>query len=214
MDRPFSSRPRLAGTTYLAIICCGIFAEGYSRGSLIVPDDATATAARISADLGLFRAGRLADSVMHLADVTVAVVFFRLLRPHGAPLARIALILRLFQAATILGGLTRLWAVFPALAADAPARVMTLLEAHGLIYDIGLIFFAGNCFAMSVLLRRSGGVPTLIAWGIGASGLVYLTGSLVHFFAPTVLLYVEPAYLVPLVSETALALWLVVRGRI
>lgn len=206
--------PRLTGLAYLVIIGCGIFAEGYSRGRLIVPKDAAGTASQIAADLGLFRAGIVADSVMLLADVTVAVLFFRLLRPHGARLAQAAMGLRLLQAATILAGLSRLWLVGPALAADDPARVLALIEAHGLIYDVGLIFFAGNCLAMSVLLRRSGGVPKGIAWGIGASGLVYATGSLTHLFAPTALAYVEPAYLVPLLSETALALWLLLRGRI
>ena len=72
---------RVAGVLYLIIIMCGIFAEFFVRSSLIVPGDATATANNIMASESLFRAGIVADLIMILCDVALALVFYVLLKP-------------------------------------------------------------------------------------------------------------------------------------
>jgi len=48
---------RLAGLGYLVIIVTGIFAEFFVRSSIIVPGDATATAANLLGAQDLFRSG-------------------------------------------------------------------------------------------------------------------------------------------------------------
>lgn len=205
---------RLTGLAYLGIILCGVFAEGVARDGLMIDGDASATAQALQSQLGLFRASILADLAMLACDGLVAVLFFRLLRPHGPVLAKIALGLRLLQAATILWGVTFLMRIFPALQGGDDRAIYAALHAHGLIYDIGLIFFAGNCWAMAVLLHRAGGVPRLICNGIGVSGVVYLLGSLTHLIAAPWLGLIAPAYLIPLLAETALSLWLLITARI
>lgn len=53
---------RAAGGLYLIVIIFGIWSEVFVRSSLIVPGDATATAANIVASEGLFRISFAADA--------------------------------------------------------------------------------------------------------------------------------------------------------
>ncbi len=208
----FLSPARLAGFLYLVIILCGVWAEGFARGGLIQPDDPQATASTILANLGTFRASLIADATMGIADVALAILFFTLLRVHGSGLALAATAFRLVQASIIGASLVLLTAV-PIAATRDPLLALTLFEMHGSGYDIGLIFFGINALIMSVLLTRAG-VPRLIAIGIGAAGIVYLTGSATRLIAPESVALIEPAYLVPLLAESALCLWLLIRGRV
>lgn len=206
--------PRVAGALYLVIILCGIWSEGAVRGQLLEPGDSAATAEAIGARLGLFRAALAADTVMAVADVGVAVVFLVLLRPFGAALVLTATAFRLVQAALIGASVIVLSGVIPALeqGEDSLALVLTAIHATG--YDLGLIFFGITCFAICALLQRAGGVPRVIAWGIGLSGAVYIAGSLVRLLAPDWHGAIQPVYFVPLVSESALCLWLLIRARV
>lgn len=206
--------PRLAGVLYLVIILCGVWSEGLVRGQLVDPGDAAATAEAVGARLGLFRASLVADTLMTLADVGLAVVFLVLLRPAGATLALAAAAFRLVQAALIGASLAALSGVPLALEQGEDALALTLIGIHAGGYDLGLMFFGVTCFAMCALLLRSGGVPRPIALGIGLSGGVYMLGSLLRFMAPGWHAAFQPTYLVPLLAESALCLWLLIRARI
>ena len=208
------TRPRLAGALYLVIILCGVWSEGFVRSALIVPGDAAATAEAIGAQMGLFRASLVADLAMALADVGLAVVFLVLLRPCGELLALVATAFRLVQAALIGASLVALGGVIPALEQGEDALALGLTAIHAGGYDLGLVFFGVTCFAMCALLLRSGGVPRAICWGIGGSGVVYIAGSLLRILAPDWHAGFQPAYLLPLLSESALCLWLLIRARV
>ena len=93
-------------------------------------------------------------------------------------------------------------------------RWRAVLDLHATGYDVGLFFFGLNSLLMWRLMRLSGGVPGLIAAAIGISGAIYITGSLLRRAAPGAVEAFEPAYLLPLVAETAFCLWLLVKARI
>lgn len=181
------------------------------RGPLLqgTPDQ---IAQALDANIGQLRSSLVADTVMLLADVALALVFFGLLRRISEPLALAAMVFRLGQAVLIGASLMALGSV-PSLLADAPRIAVHMTDLHALGYDVGLILFAVNCGIMSVLLWRSD-VPNVIAGGIAVSGLVYATGSLTHLVAPDQLAVVEPAYAIPLIAESALCLWLLIPARL
>jgi len=54
---------RLTGFLYLLIIICAGFSQGYIRGSIVVPEDAVATASNILQNKALFRLGLSLDLV-------------------------------------------------------------------------------------------------------------------------------------------------------
>ncbi len=219
------SRRTLARTTgllYLVIIVCGISSEVLVRSLLIVAGDAAATAANIQAAPGLFRLGFAFDALMLLCDVAVAVLFYVLLRPAGRTLALMAAAFRLTQAAVL--GLNLLHyhaavlllegaaytAALPPLQGNALALFLLDLHSHG--YDLGLIFFGLSCLALGRLVVRSGDFPVAFGHGLVAAGAVYLVGSFSRFLFPDLAPALAPLYIVPLVVETAFALWLAIRG--
>jgi hypothetical protein len=55
-------------------------------------------------------------------------------------------------------------------------------------------------------------VPRLLAWGMAATGVVYLVGSFAALFAPSASSAIEPFYVICLVVELAFAIRLVTRG--
>ena len=152
-----------------------------------------------------FRLSIMADVVMALADAALAVSLFLMFRPVSAGLALGALVFRLLQSGIIAVGLLNLQA---ALIVDNADLSLSFITLHTYGYDLGLIFFAVNCFLTACLTINSGFVPRLLGLGIGLSGLVYLTGSVLRFLAPDLHGLVAPAYVLPLIAETAFCLWL------
>lgn len=205
---------RLAGLLYLAIIALGLGGELAVRGMLIVPGDAAATATAIRADPELFRLGIAADALMAVCDVALAVLLFVLLRPAGPVLALAAMVFRLVQATVIAANLLSLhWALTILLEGLGPdALAAGVLGLHAVGYDIGLIFFGVNSLLVGLLLVRAAWFPAWLGVGIGAAGLVYLTGSSLRLLAPQWVEAFAPAYLVCIVAELAFALWLLLRG--
>ena len=220
----FAPQPaaRAAGALYVIIIVCGVFGELAVRASLIAPGDPAATAANIRASEHLFRLGFAADAVMAVSDAAVAVLLFVLLRPAGAVLALMATVFRLVQTAILGGNLLNHHAALVALDATGPlggvdaatreALALFSLEVQGDGYDLGLIFFGVCSVLVGVLIWRSRFLPRLLGAAVIAAGAVYLIGSALVFLAPGAADAFTPAYAVPLVAETALALWLLIRG--
>ena len=204
---------RAAGVAYLVIIACGVTAEFVLRAP-VLQSEASDMAAAVLAHLADFRLSMLADATMIAADILLALLFYALLRGVHQALATAVLVFRLIQAAIIAASLVLLTMV-PGLAlAGSVELVPVFLGAHATGYDIGLFFFGMNSLLMWRLLSHSGGAPGWIAAGIGAAGVVYIAGSVLRLARPDLLGLFEPAYLVPFVAETALCVWLLVRGRI
>lgn len=217
---PLSPRQvRFAGFCYLIIILCGVGSEVALRGPLIDFGSADGTAQAILAQAMRFRLSIMADVLMALADVTLAILLFWMFRPVSAGLALTAMIFRLLQAGLIAAGLMNLQAAVLLLQSgamdDSADLALTFIAMHAYGYDLALIFFGVNCLTTAVLIVQSGFVPRVLGLGIGLSGLVYLTGSILRFVEPDLHGLVAPAYLVPLIAETAFCLWLLFtpRGR-
>ncbi len=220
-SRP-SMRARRTGLAYLGIIATGIFAEFVVRGSLVVDDDPIATAENIAESPGLFGVGIGADVVMIALDVVVAFGLLGLLRHVDRRLAVTATVLRLIQGAVIalnLNYLVRaLVFAFDAEGPDGgfiagPAQdALDAVERHGLGYDAGLIAFGLSCLVLAWLLAAGNLVPRLLAYGMAATGVVYLVGSFAALFAPSASAVIEPFYAICLVVELTFAIRLVTRG--
>ena len=217
---------RSAGLLYLAIIVCGIFAEFFVRSSLIMPGDAAATAAQITAADGLFRSGIAADLTMILCDIAIALVFYVLLKPVSRPLALLAAFFRLTQAVILGVNLLNLFAVLQLLsgaeylsavgAAQLHAQALLLLEMHGIGYSLGLVFFGVSILLLGFLIVRSGYIPKLLGILLIAAAVGYLTDSFASFFLPTYAnyetIFALVVFLPALIAELSLGLWLLFKG--
>jgi len=205
---------RSAGFLYLFIIICGIGSEVFIRGSLYDGIDISVTAANINAHNSLFKAGFLADSIMLLFDVAIAIVFYQLFRQVDKTLALSAMVFRLVQAVIIGMSLLFYYAAYLLLNIDAQPDAQTytmlslLLDMHAYGYDLGLIFFAVANVALGVLVIRSGFCPKPLGYGLVMASAVYVVGSYTRFIAVEYHAFIEPIYLIPLLAELAFCLWL------
>lgn len=213
---------RIAGVLYLLIIVFGISSEVVIRGSLIVPGDAAATTTNIMASQPLFRIGFLADSIMLLCDVAIAVLFYSLFKSINKTLAITAAAFRLIQAAILGMNLLNYYAVMLLLngndagslleTSQLHAQIMLLLDMHSHGYDLGLLFFAVSNFILGYLIIKSMIFPSILGYGLQAAASVYLAGSYIRFLAPEYVSIIEPFYIIPLVAELSFALWLLIKG--
>lgn len=213
---------RVAGILYLIIIVFGIFAEAFVRSGLIVPDDAAATAGNILASEGLFRVGFLADSIMFLSDVALAVLLYLLLRPVNRTLALVAMFFRLTQTAVLALNLLNYYAAVLLLkgtgyaAAFEPDQLHSLaslfLDLHSHGYDLGLLLFGVHAALLGYLILKSHYLPRVLGALMIAGSATYLVGSYTRFLFPDYVSLVSPIYAVALVAEVSLALWLLMKG--
>ena len=213
---------RIAGLLYLIIIVFGIFSEVVVRSSLIVTGDAAATASNILRSTSLFRVGFAADSIMLLSDVAIAVLFYALLRPVSKVLALTAAAFRLTQAAVLGFNLLNYYAPMLLLrgAGFAPGAgsdrvnslVLFFLDMHSHGYDLGLLFFGLSNIILGYLIIRSGYFPRILGYGLIAAAIVYLAGSYMRFLFPEHASVMAPIYVVPLIAELSMCLWLLVKG--
>ena len=214
---------RLGGLLYLVIITCGLFTEFVVRGGMVVPGDAGATAANIVANPELYRVGFVSDLVMILADLSLAVVLYVLLRPVNQALALAAAFTRLamdatlavnllnhFQALILLSGADYLGAFS---AAQLHAMVGVSLEAHSVGYSIGLVFFAFHCLVLAYLLKRSAYFPSVFGVLFALSFVSYLTDSMAKFLVPGYDTADFAFIMLPaLITEVSFCLWLLIKG--
>ena len=213
---------RIAGVLYLVIIVLGVWSEGFVRSRVIVANEPATTAANILASIGAFQMSLVADSVMLLCDVALAVLLFVLLEPVNRVLAMMAAAFRLVQA-SVLG--VNLLNQQVALALLSPSSegggfiestrdglVLLFAQAQERGYDLGLLFFGINCVVTGYLVFKSGFLPRALGVLLAASGPVYLAGSYLSLLAPHRAVAFDAAYLLPLLAETSFCLWLLLKG--
>lgn len=211
---------RIGGVLYLAIIVCGVWSDGFVRSALVVAGDPSLTAKNILGSMMLFKLSFIADTIMVLCDVALAVVLYVLLRPVDRSLALMAGAFRLIQAAVLGANLLNQSAVILVLsetgkALEPSARdslALLFAQGHAYGYDIGLLFFGINCLMTGYLVYRSGFLPRPIGILVIASGPVYLAGSYLRFLVPEAAEALQMAYLLPLLAESAFCVWLLIRG--
>lgn len=204
---------RAAGLFYLLTIAAGVYAEVFSRGVLIAGTD---PASAIAASPILYRSGLFADLTMLGAYIVVTALFFGLFRRGGERLSAVAAGLSMTGIAVL--AMAGLFHLVPLIAMPAPGAgsgidagsLATLsLRLHGAGYGISLSFFGAYCVLIGVLCIKSRRVPMVVGALMILGGMAHLLDHYVGVVAPWLAdALPRPVMLLPLVGESALALWL------
>lgn len=213
---------RIAGVLYLIIIVGGMFG-GLARESLLISNDPQATAENIIASEGLFRASIMADLAMILADVAIGVAFFYLLKPVNKGLSLLSAGFRLAQAAALGINLLMLFLVLQFLNGDVAAldtesaytQAYVFFNAHGIGYNLALMFFAASILIQGYLVYVSGYFPKLLGILLIIASAGYLIDNTASFILPNYADYAETFQMIVMVAfpvELIMALWLLVKG--
>jgi hypothetical protein len=212
---------RLGGVLYLAVILFGAFSEGYAMNILIVPADAGATAHNILASRGLWSLAVAADLVIPVIAVVGVWISYELLRPVSKTLVLLDVFLSLVSLAVEAVSKLFLLLVLPILSTpndlvehrQLDLLVNLALKAHGITFNITLIFFGCSCLVEGYLLYKSGYLPKFIGVLMQIAGGCYLVSCFAELFAPAVADLLTPAILLPpLLGELSYCLWLLIKG--
>lgn len=202
---------RVAGVLYVPLFLLGPFALLYVRNTVVVPGDAAATAERIAVHGGLFRIGSVAELIIPLLDVALALVFYVLLKPVNAPIALLAAFFRLVTAALILASAATNFAALQT--AQSPDLALLLLNLHQHLLAIGMVTFGVHLLLLGYLIWVSSLLPRFVGVLLMVASVGYVANSirvllLLDWTTPVRSLVLLPAF----VAELSLMLWLLIKG--
>ena len=210
---------RMAGVIALITTTAGFAA--IVSGSLVVSDDAGATAHNILAHELLFRLA-VAGDVIATLYVAYTLLLYNLFRPVNRSLSLLAAFFSLvgsgvgtlntaFELAPLIVlGSTRSLGAFNV--EQLQALALMFLKLHAQVYNIGLVLFGTYNLLIGYLIFRSTFLPRILGVLLAISGLCYLINSFANFLSPAFAAHLLPYILVPGGAELLLALWLVVIG--
>jgi hypothetical protein len=214
---------RVGGVLYLIIIVFGALGEAAVRGSIVVPGNATATAANLRSMEWLWRLGVAGEIVLLTCATALALVLYVLLRPVSRDLALGAVFFNLVciaiegvAAVSLAAALLPMTnAAYVNAFTPEQLNVMAMLSvrSHSAGFGIALIFFGVECVILGYLITRSGYMPKVIGILMQIAGVCYVINSFALLLSPPLSSRLFPAILIPsLIAELSLALWLLVKG--
>jgi len=211
---------RIAGVLFLLSIVAGFFGEVYVPSKIIVSGDAAATARNILTLSSLFRLGFASYLVEALCDVSLALIFYVLLRPVQKDLALLAAFFGListalyavaelfyFGALIILRSADTLKAISPEQLNDL---ALLSLRVFGYGAGIFMVFYGVASVLRGVLIFRSGYLPRFLGVLLVLAGLGFILKNAALVLAPA---YASDALLLPMfLAGVSLTVWFLVRG--
>lgn len=214
---------RLAGLLYLVVLVTGAPPELLVRVPIAAEDGAAAVADAIRDSADLFRLAAFSDLVNIVAFLGVALVLYGLLRRVHGGAARAMLVFNAVSVAimalnTVNHLAAWLFATSDDLAASmgaatADGLAATFLELHGIGFSIAEVFFGLWLFPLGWMLWRSRAVPRPIAGLLVVGTVGYLANVTATLLSPSLSHDLVPVLTTPsAIAETALLLWLLVRG--
>jgi Domain of unknown function (DUF4386) len=224
IDETQRKAARVVGFVYLFALVPAIFAEVFARGQLIVSDDAAETALNIVANERLFRLGIASNLTVFAADVILITALYVVLKPVNRSVALLAagwglietailvvVTLSDFDVLRILNGAGYLQAFTPA---QLQALARLSIGAHGIAYNVGLVFSGLRGTVFCYLWFKSGFIPRPLAiWGVFSS-LLLATSTFAFIIYPELEKFVTADYYGgPIfVFELMMGFWLLIKG--
>jgi len=222
IDHSPRSIARAAGLFWLLTILTSMFAF-IIAGNFLVPGNAVATAANLTAHESLHRLAFVGNLIATVCYLAVTLLMYVLLKPVsrsisllgaffsivGCAIGTVSCLLFLAPLGVLKGGLSTGGFTIGQLQ-DQALNLLTLsLQAN----DIGLVFFGFHVITVGYLIRRSTFLPRVLGTLLFATGVCYLTNSFASFLALPFKAYLMPVVgLGGLLGEGALTGWLLVKG--
>ena len=220
LDDDFPRYARAAGIAMLLSIVFGAIGEAWIPGRIVVSGDAAATAANIANHPTLFRLGFATYLVEGICDVTLAVLFYLLLRPVNNSLALLSAFFGIaamvtfavaesaYFASSLIVRDTSGMAAFTVEQRNALALLSLRLSA-----TIGRLFLALYGIATMIrglLIMRSRYFPRVFGVLFIIAGAGFFLRTATYLLTPT---YSSDLMLLPMaVAGIPFMLWLLIRG--
>ena len=210
---------KVAGVLLLVSIVAGGFGEAYAPSKVIVAGDAAATVTHIKSFEFIYRLGFAAFLIESFADITLALIFYALLKPVSKELSLLGAFFGLM--ATALFAFAELFYLAPTLfMTDSPWKGLATDQIDQLIllslrfYQFAAMIFSGYYgiawIVRAYLIFRSGYLPKFLGVLMGIGGIGFLVRNFLLILAPS---YASPLLLMLLFpGALVLMVWLLVKG--
>lgn len=215
-------KSRIAAFWYLLILVTGPIVLIYLPSKFIVPGDATATIAKITASQSLYQLWIVIGFFSSIAFLFTGLALYALFKAVNKGLARIMVVLvalsvsigfsfSLFQMAVLrLGGGSEYLKAFTPEQLQSLAMIFLDLDKQGGL--IANIFWGLWLLPLGILIFKSGFFPKILGileW-IACCG--YLASFLLGFLFPGILARISTIITVMLLGELPFIFWLIIRG--
>lgn len=190
MENELKRKARLIGLLYLLVIICAGFAQGYARGTLVIPEDAEATLTNIIDNQFLFRLGLVADLIAFMLDVVISVLLYQLLKNTDRTIALISSSFRLIAHPAIASmnlinhNMALKITNGESVSMELADSVMNYMNAHTIGYLIAGAFFGVHCFLLGLLLYKSIHFPNILGLLMVAAAGGYFIETFGNFLFP------------------------------
>jgi hypothetical protein len=217
---PIQTYARAAGLLFLVTMVAGFFGEVYAPSTIIVANDAAATARNVIGMNSLFRLGFASYLIEALCDVALALIFYVLLRPVRRNLSLLAAFFGLIS--TALFAVAELFYFAPSLILNGAdylkvfspdqlnALALLSLKMYARASGLFMVFYGVAGIIRGYLIYRSGYLPRTLGVIVAIAGLGFVVKNFTLVLAPS---YSSDLLLAPMfVAGLALTSWMLVRG--
>ncbi len=215
-----------SGISILVMTVAAVFATDVSIGSLLVPDDASATLINIKSSGMLFRLGVLSWLVILITDILAAWGLYIFLVPVNKSISLLAGWFRLIYAAMLGAAIFNLINVLLLLNSgeqlnaagfeQLPAQVVFYVNSFYSTWSFALIIFGFHILFIGYLIYRSDYVPKIFGIILMFAFIGYLSVNIFKLLIPqfeSFISIVEYIFILPMLGEVALGVWLVWKGK-
>jgi Domain of unknown function (DUF4386) len=219
-DGSISRVGRITGGVYLLYFIAGV--PLLLRSSLVVPTDAAATAAKITASETLYRVTIVTDLVSYSVYLGLAYLFYLLLRHVSRPWALMGTLFTVAGCIVLITATAALTAPLALLtgneldAIGLPERqglALLAIKIYSQAFIIGLFLFGVQWLIMGPLFVRSRIIPRPMGYLLTLGGVAWVSFAVSSLIAPPIGRAIQPVVLaIGSLAEIALALWLLFRG--
>ena len=211
---------KAAGVLFLVSLVAGGFGEAYVPAKIIVSGDAAATAANFKAYDFLFRMGFAGFLIESLCDISLASIFYALLKPVNKQLSLLAAFFGLVG--STLFAAAALFIFLPTFILSEPAwltafssdqlnqLVLLSLRLVGFGVAISSLYYGMGWLVRSYLMFRSGYLPKFLGVLMAIGGLGFVVQAFARVFVPRFPSSMLMALLFP--GGLALTFWLLFKG--
>lgn len=217
---PIQTYVRTAGVLFLISMVCGGFGEVYVPSRLVVAGDAAATASNIVNFDSLFRLGFASYLIEALCDLSLALLFYMILKPVRKDLALLAAFFGI--ASTALYGVAEVFYFAPSLllggaeylkpfsADQLNALTLLSLKMYGRVGGMFMALYGMASLLRGYLIYRSGFLPKTLGVLLGIAGVGFIVRNYTLVLAPR---YASDLLLAPtFLAAASLTLWMLVKG--
>jgi hypothetical protein len=218
-DVPSIRLSRLTAGVYLLYFIAGL--PLVLRASLIVPANAAATAAKITASEALYRTTMVTDLVSYMLYLGLAYLFYLLLRHVHRQWAFLGALFTVAGCIVLIAATSLLYAPLALLTGEyahaigLPERqelALLSIKVYNQAFIIGLLLFGVQWLIMGPLFAASRIIPRAVGYLLTAGGVAWVSFAIASLISPPIAAAIRPFVLaIGSLAEIALAVSLLVR---